>query len=182
VQRIVAKPCTRDGRVLFWRHLGAYLKLQFLANKFYLKIDPTWVITSEGQQVQAGPAVGRRVIKWTGPERNVHILYHLRFWTWILRRGRGPLSVWAGDQHIEISAVPALIQQAYGIPSDYRDLLGFLDDAAPEIAEEEDELADIAMETATVEETTAFQEDAPTENVLDEANELDDERVQDESD
>src|SRR5262249_8352936 len=68
------------------------------------------------------------------------------FWTSILRSGKhGPISVWAGDQTIEIATVPALIQQSYGIADDQKELMRFLDEEAPLIAAKEDVLADIAL-------------------------------------
>ncbi len=146
VSRTVAKPMMNGERVLFWRHLGAYLKITFLANKFYVQIAPTWVITSDGQHASGGPDIGRRVIKWTGPERNLHLLYHVRFWTSVLRnRPGGPIFVRAGDQSIEISSFPAFIQQSYGIGGDRRDLLRILDRTASSIEQDEEEKVDEAV-------------------------------------
>jgi len=145
--RTVAKPITQDGKVIYWRHLGAYMEPIFLVNKFYLKVEPTWVITSDGIHPSGGPTVAKRVIKWTGPERNLQVLYHVRFWTTILRRRRGgPINIWAGDQLLEIAAVPAVIEVPYGILDDQRDLMRLLDEEAPLLAAEEEELADIALE------------------------------------
>jgi hypothetical protein len=127
--------------------LGAYLTFLFLGNKFYLRVRPTWVITEDGYQVKGGPDVGRLIAKWTGPERNLHVLYHVRFWTAVLRRGRGgPISVRAGDQSIEISTIPAFIELPYGIAGDQKDLLRLLDQEAELIAAAEDEAADQAVE------------------------------------
>ncbi len=110
--RTVAKPVVKDGRTLFWRHLGAYLQIIFLVGRFYLKITPTWVITNDGKTPSGGPDIGKRVSKWTNPERNMQVLFHVRFWTSVLRNRRaGLISLWAGDQSIEISTVPALIQR-----------------------------------------------------------------------
>src|SRR5262249_27602331 len=70
-----------------------------------------------------------------------------RFWTSVLRANRrGPISIWVGDQDMEVSTVPASIQQSYGISDDQRPLMKLLDEEAPLIAAEEDELADIALE------------------------------------
>lgn len=151
--RIVAKPCFKDGNLLFWRHLGAYLKMVFLANRYYLQVIPTWVITNDGVTVRGGPGVGRLVIKWTGPERNLNLLYHVRFWTMTLRLGRGPISVRAGDQSLDLSPVPAFIEQSYGIAGDRRDLLQTLDQEASAIAEQEDLEVDqhIEAELAAIE-------------------------------
>lgn len=145
--RTVAKPVSKDDIVQFWRHLGAYVQVVFLVNKFYIKIIPTWVISDDGYRASGGPDIGKRVIKWTGPERNMQVLYHVRFWTSILRSGkRGPISILAGDQILEVATVPALIQQAYGIAEDQKDLLRLLDEEAPIIAEREERMADIALE------------------------------------
>jgi transcriptional regulator with XRE-family HTH domain len=145
--RTVAKPVTRDDRIIYWRHLGAYVTTMFLVNKFYVKLSPTWVITSDGIHPSGGPTIAKRVNKWTGPERNLQVLYHVRFWTSVLRgRKGGPINVWAGDQLLEIAAVPAGIEVPYGIGDDQRDLMRLLDEEAPVLAVEEDELADIALE------------------------------------
>lgn len=144
--RTVAKPIAKDGKTLFWRHLGAYLQLIFLVGRFYLKITPTWVITDDGRTPSGGPDIGKRVSRWTNPERNMQLLFHVRFWTSVLRNRRaGLISIRAGDQSIEIATVPALIQQSYGIEGDQKDLLRLLDEEAPLIAAEEDENADQAM-------------------------------------
>jgi hypothetical protein len=135
--RRVAKPMQRDGKTLFWRHLGAYLKMMYLADKLYLQIDPTWVLTEEGTTVKAGPDIGRIVIRWTGRERNLHVLYHVRFWTSILRNRR---PIHAGDQTLEISQQPVFSQVPYGILSDHKDLLNALDSEAQILGDEEDEL------------------------------------------
>lgn len=144
--RVVAKPCEKNGQVLFWRHYGAYLRMLFLASNFYLKITPTWVFTEDGHQVKRGPKVGQLAIKWTGAERNMQVLYHVRFWTSVLRTGAGPISIKAGDQRIEISTIPAFVQQAYGIAGDQKDLLGLLDQEASLIGQAEDEMADREIE------------------------------------
>jgi hypothetical protein len=145
--RTVAKPVMKDDKVHFWRHLGAYIQVVYLVNKFYVKIMPTWVISEDGYKASGGPDIGKKVIKWTGPERNLQVLYHVRFWTSILRGSRGGLiSVRAGDHTLEIATVPAQVQQPYGIADDQKDLMRLLDEAAPIIAAKEEQLADIAVE------------------------------------
>lgn len=173
--RTVAKPVTKDGKVVFWRHLGAYLRVIFLVNKFYIKISPTWVITEDGRRPSAGPDVGRRVVRWTNPERNLQILFHVRFWTSVLRnRKAGPISIWTGDQTMEVATLPASIQQSYGIEGDERDLMKLLDEEAPLIAAEEDEQADQALDVEDEEdlEDDRWDEDEPEEPGGDETEEL----------
>jgi hypothetical protein len=168
VSRTVAKPCIKDNQTLFWIHMGAYLRMIFIGNRFYIKIKPTWVITEDGNKVRGGPKVGRVVMKWTGPERNLQILYHVRFWTAILRSDRGPLSIRAGDQWIEVSSVPAFIDQSCGISEDQKDLLGLLDQEAELIAREEEALTDLAVE-AGLEALQEMEEDLETEDVDEES-------------
>lgn len=142
--RTVAKPCTDPkGVVKFWLHLGAYLKIIFLANKLYLQIVPTWVLTENGIQVKTGSKVGSIVSRWTGAERNLQLLYHVRFWATCLRAKPAgqTIQVWAGEQFIEISVVPAFVQQSFGIEHDRKNLMEELDQAALLFAQEEEELA-----------------------------------------
>jgi hypothetical protein len=156
--------------VRFWRHLGAYLRIAFLANKLYLQITPTWVITDDGMRLRTGPKVGKTVTRWTGPERNLHLLYHVRFWSAVLKRGRpGPtISVWAGDQTLELATVPAVVQLAYGIAYDQKDLLGLLDQEAELLADQEDEMADFAVELALAQPEEIDEDWEPSENEDDE--------------
>ena len=143
--RTVAKPCVKNNSVEFWIHQGAYLRMLFLANKFYVQITPTWVVTDDGYQIKRGPEVGPLVIKWTGAERNLSVLYHVRFWTSALRRGPGPITIRTGDQTMEIATVPAHVQQAYGIGDDQVHVLTLLDQEAPLIAAAEEEMADLTI-------------------------------------
>jgi len=170
--RTVAKPVTKDGQTLFWRHLGAYLQIIYLVNRFYLKISPTWVITDDGHTPSGGPNIGKRVSKWTNPERNLQVLFHVRFWTSILRnRKAGPISIRAGDQFIEIANVPAVIQQSYGIAGDQKDLMRLLDEEAPLIAAEEEQRAESATSSGLAGEGS--DEDSESEEFEGDLEELD---------
>jgi len=141
-----------DGKVAFWRHLAAYIRLIFLANSFFLKIKPTWVFTEDGFIVKRGPNLTRLVNRWTNPERNIHVMYHVRFWTSILRRRSGPISIRTGDQYMELSNRPALIALPYGISDDQKNLMGYLDNEVPFIEQAEDELIDLAAGEMELEE------------------------------
>lgn len=149
--RTVAKPYVdKEGKTKFWVHQGAYLKMMFLANRPYLQIRPTWVITKDGSEVMQGPTVSRVVNRYTGAERNHQILYHVRFWTTILRRSKGLLAMKAGDQTIDFSTIPAFVDQAYGIFDDNQDALGLLDQEAELFAQREEELIDQLPDLTTV--------------------------------
>ncbi|HEY2956444.1 MAG TPA: toll/interleukin-1 receptor domain-containing protein [Candidatus Eisenbacteria bacterium] len=157
-KRTVAKPYHKGNEVPFWIHQAAYIKPVFLAAKFFLQITPTWLLTEDGTRVKGGREVGRVVIQWTGRERNTSILYHVRFWTWVLGSHPGPITVRLGDQTMEVSPVPAYIHQTYGIDGDQRNLMVELDRDAAQIARAEN--------AAEVEE--ADQEEAPPEEIVSE--------------
>jgi hypothetical protein len=130
----------------FWRHAAAYLTMTFLGNRFYLKIDPTWVFTTDGDQIMRGPEVGRLAIQWSGAERNLSLLYHIRFWSHVLRDKPGPIPIRAGDQWIELSAKPAFVRMAFGIPGDLKDLDHVPDTWAEEIESMEERALEAELE------------------------------------
>ncbi len=138
--RTVTKPYTQGDHILHWLHQAVYLKVVFLASRFFLQITPTWLLTVDGETVKGGPEVGRVVNRWVGRERNLNVLYHVRFWTWILRRGPGPISVRVGEQTLDVATIPAFVAQSYGIASDQKNILEALDEVAPQIAVEEESL------------------------------------------
>lgn len=149
--RTVAKPyLDKEGNIKFWVHQGAYLKMMFLANRLYLQIRPTWIITKDGVEVMQGPTVSRVVNRYTGAERNLQILYHVRFWTTILRHSKGLLTMKAGDQTIDFSTIPAFVDQPYGIQDDNQDALGLLDQDAVLFAQREEEIIDQLPDLTTV--------------------------------
>lgn len=151
--RTVTKPYERNGKRLGWMHQAAYIRAVYLGGHIYVKIVPTRVLTEDGNHAKGGPDIGRVIIRWLGQERNIHVLYHVRFWTMMLRRSPGPtINVRAGDQFMEIRPVPAFVQQAYGYRDDRMNLLDLLDDEAQPIAEAEDQDDAIEIETDTVEE------------------------------
>lgn len=164
--RTVAKPVVKDDRVLFWRNLGAYAQVIFLANSVYIQILPTWVITTDGHAPATGPDIGRKVIRWTGPERNLQVLFHIRFWTSVLRRGqKGPIAIRAGDQSLEVATAPAHVQLPFGIMTDQRDLMRLLDEEAPVIAAEEEERADIVLDATLETELEGLDEEPEIEDM-----------------
>jgi hypothetical protein len=54
-----------------------------------------------------GPEVGRLTIQCSGAERNLSLLYHIRFSSHVPKVKPGPISIRAGEQLIELSAKPA---------------------------------------------------------------------------
>lgn len=150
--RTVAKPYMKNDELVGWIHPAAYMQIVYLSARCFVKITPTRVFTTDGIHTKTGPDVGRIVIRWLGQERNIHVLYNVRFWTMILRRRPGPtISIWVGDQTLEVEPTPAFIDQAYGIGSDRMNLMDRLGEEAELIAHEED--------AAQIEVTTSDDED-----------------------
>ena len=143
--RTVAKPCYKDGALSFWIHRAAYIRTLYLADRFYVQIEPTWVITEDGIKVKGGANIGRLLIKWTGPERNLHLLFHIRFWTSVLRQkqysGLG-ISIRVGDDSIRLSSIPAIVDESMGIAADQGNLMAELDEEATLIATQEEQQID----------------------------------------
>jgi hypothetical protein len=166
--RTVAKPLTKEGLVTSWVHLSAYLRMLYLADKLYLQIEPTWLLTKDGKEVRTGPDVGKLLIRWTGGERNLQVLYHIRLWTQWLRRGRpGPISVRAGDQTLDISTFPAFCEVLFGIAGDHKDLLNALDVEAQILGDEEDAMIETAVEAGDqLDREASWSEEEPEEEVV----------------
>jgi hypothetical protein len=138
--RTVAKPYERKGKCLGWVHQAAEIRAVFFASQWFIMIRPTRLITEDGYRVKGGPDVSRVVIRWLGQERNIHVLYHVRFWTVMLRRWPGPtITVKVGDQFMEIRPVPAFVQHAYGLKHDRMEILHSLDKEAQLIADQEEQ-------------------------------------------
>lgn len=128
----------RAGLTKYWLHQAAYIKAAFFGSAFYVQITPTWLLTEDGESlVKGGPEVGKVIIPWTGRERNLSVLYHIRFWTNVLRAGPGPISIRAGDQTIELATAPAYIELPFGLSFDHKNTLEMLDENADAIATQE---------------------------------------------
>ncbi len=154
--RTVAKPIRQEGATTLWIHQGAYLKFVNLGGRLYLQIEPTWVISENGELVKGGPQVGSIVSRWTSPERNLQVFYHVRFWAATLRRSSqspGVISMRAGDQWLEIRSRPAMINLQVGIQGDQANLEQQLDVEAEMLSrEEEARLAELTADPGSLEE------------------------------
>ena len=162
-----------DSNIVFWRHLAAFIKIIFLSNGFFLQIKPTWVFTEDGYKVKRGPQLTRLVNRWTIPERNINILYHVRFWRNILNRGRETISIRAGDQFLELSNYLASVELPFGISDDQRDLVNSLDQEVPRIEIAENALIEYAAEELVLGEGISFEEELEKEDESLEENEDD---------
>ncbi|OGC62724.1 hypothetical protein A2264_03915 [candidate division WWE3 bacterium RIFOXYA2_FULL_46_9] len=163
-KRTVTKPYVRNDVTTGWMHHACYIKVIYLASRLYIHLSPTRLITEDGERVRGGPDVGRIVVRWLGQERNLHVLYNVRFWTTVLRSRPGPISVRIGDQFMEVAKVPAFIQQGYGIAGDQRDLMGLLDREASMISQMEnaEELTETVVDDSDEDSNVACEPDEET--------------------
>lgn len=135
-----------------WLHAGAYLHVVGLAGSLFLQVRPTWLVTLDGRNPKAGPEVGRIVNRWTNRERNLSILYHIRFWTTILRADREDIEARTNSGVLRISDTPAQLQLPRGIANDRIDPERLLDAEAKLIAQSERDLVTAAIEFLAAEE------------------------------
>jgi hypothetical protein len=138
-----------EGHVLFCRHLSAELPMARLGNRLFLKIRPTWLFTTDGRAntLMKGKRVGVLAMKWLARERNVQILYHTRFWAFVLSQGRSVINVHAGDQSLLIDTQPAFIRLKFGIRDDHLNLENIVQQVADDFDwNEEEVLAQLARE------------------------------------
>jgi hypothetical protein len=137
-----------------------------MAGGLFLKMRPTWLVTVDGRIPKRGLDVGRIVSRWTNKERNLAILYHVRFWSTILAQGQGDIQMKAGRAKLVFSGLPAQVSVPAGILRDQADIESILDVEAKLMADDEQEMIRKAMEFAAEEDwedldAGAAEEDEP---------------------
>jgi len=114
----------KAGDVKFCRHIAAGLPVIYLGGKYYVHISPTWIFTKDGgpETLLRGPKLGVLAMRWTGRERNLQILYHSKFWSYVLSDRRSLIRMHAGDQTMLVDTRPAFIRLPVGIANDRANL------------------------------------------------------------
>lgn len=132
----------RENRIIFCRHLAAELPIVRLGERLFLKIMPTWLFTADGRAhtLMKGRRVGVLAMRWLGRERNVQILYHARFWAYVLSQGRSVINVHAGDQPFLIDTQPAFIRLGFGLRHDHLNLENMVQQVADDFDWNEEEV------------------------------------------
>ena len=87
-RRTVSKPLRPDDPKTEWLHAGAYLDVVELAGRLFLKNKANVACNPRWPKPKNRPGCGRIVNRWTNRERNLSILYHIRFWTTVFRAGQ----------------------------------------------------------------------------------------------
>jgi len=157
-REVAAKKTSADGKSHFFVHAAAYIKFEKLGDRFFLKIEPTYTFTENGETPLAPKATGKLAIRWSGQQRNDTIIRNLLFWTKIISMNQKEYSIYTGGEDIVISGVPASARTERGIEVDEVEIGALLNIGA----DEEDDLDEAAQNVELIE--SEEDADAPEES------------------
>lgn len=120
------------GEVRFWVHHAARISLTDFDTDLYLKIEPGYAFTKNGQDFLASEDIGPLATRRKSGERNQNVFNHIVFWSEMLAEAKGEIEIKCGEQVVKVSKACANGQAAFGVPSDSTPI--------EEIAATEDEL------------------------------------------
>jgi hypothetical protein len=101
-----------------WRHQGVRAIFVLLPAGLFLRISPTWLLTTDGKTPRGGPRVGPILSQWLNQERNGQILRSIRFWTLVMARGQAEIIIQTGNQPLRVGLAPAAGPLGFGILCD----------------------------------------------------------------
>jgi hypothetical protein len=157
-REVAAKKMSADGKSHFYVHAAAYIKFEKLGDRFFIKLEPTYTFTEDGENPLTPKATGKLSIRWSGQQRNDTIIRNLLFWTKLIAKSQKEFGIPAGGDEILISGVPASTRTERGIEVDEVKIGSLLNIGA----EEEDDLEEAARQVEVVEgeeEADATEED-----------------------
>lgn len=97
----------QDRNSGYWVHTAADLQFVSLGNRFYLQIDPSYVITRDGHEWVDGSIAGPLTTSITSGERNRKYLYHINFWkAWLadeVDQHQSCIQLHCGDAAVSVS-------------------------------------------------------------------------------
>ena len=146
-REVAAKKLSADGKSHFYVHAAAYIKFEKLGTRFFVKIEPTYTFTEDGENPLAPKATGKLSIRWSGQQRNDTIIRNLLFWTKIITKSQKEFGIFTGGEEIVICGVPASARTERGIEADEVEIGALLNIGA----EEEDDLEEAARNVELVE-------------------------------
>ncbi len=117
-REVAAKKLSSDGSSHFFVHSAAYLKFEKLGDRFFIKVEPTYTFTGDGENPLAPKATGKLSIQWSGQQRNDTIIRNLLFWMKLIAKSRKDFGIFTGGEEIVISGVPASARTERGIEVD----------------------------------------------------------------
>lgn len=157
-REVAAKKMSADGQSHFYVHAAAYIKFEKLEDRFFIKVEPTYTFTEDGENPLAPKATGKLSIRWSGQQRNDTIIRNLLFWTKLIAKSQKEFGILAGAKEILISGVPASTRTERGIEADEVKIGSLLNIGV----EGEDDLEEAARQVEVVEgeeEADATEED-----------------------
>jgi hypothetical protein len=101
-----------------WRHQGVRANFVILPAGLFLRVSPTWLLTTDGKTPRGGPRVGPILSQWLNQERNGQILRSIRFWTLVMARGQTEIKTRTGNQSLRVGLAPAAGPLGFGILCD----------------------------------------------------------------
>ncbi len=146
-REVAAKKLSADGKSHFFVHAAAYIKFEKLGERFFVKIEPTYTFTEDGERPLAPKATGKLSIRWSGQQRNDTIIRNLLFWTKMITKSQKDFGIFTGGEEIVICGVPASARTERGIEVDEVEIGALLNIGA----EEEDDLEEAARNVELVE-------------------------------
>lgn len=117
-REVAAKKTSADGKSHFFVHAAAHIKFERLGNRFFIKLEPTYTFTENGETPLAPKATGKLAIRWSGQQRNDTIVRNLLFWTKLIAKNQKEFAIPTGGEDILISGVPASARTERGIETD----------------------------------------------------------------
>jgi TIR domain len=145
-REVAAKKVSADGTSYFYVHAAAHIKFEKLGERFFVKFEPTYTFTEDGEMPLAPKATGKLAIRWSGQQRNDTIVRNLLFWTKLVTKNQKEFGIPTGGEEILISGVPASTRTERGIETDEVQIGALLNIGA----EDQDDLAEAASQVELV--------------------------------
>jgi hypothetical protein len=157
-REVAAKKISVDGKSHFYVHAAAHLKFEKLGSRFFIKLEPTYTFTEDGERPLAPKATGKLAIRWSGQQRNDTIIRNLLFWTKLIAKNQKEFAIKTGGGDVIISGVPASTRTERGIETDEVEIGSLLNIGI----DDEDDLDQAASQVELVE-SEEEEDDAPDE-------------------
>lgn len=108
----------KTKEVRFWVHHAARLAIVDLNQEFYLRVEPGYAFTKNGQDFIASEDIGPLTTRRKSGERNQNVFNHIIFWSEILTDPSGNIRIDCDGQALAFSKMYESAKANFGIPSD----------------------------------------------------------------
>lgn len=117
-RKVARRVFGKDGLLLFCIHYASSLNFMLIDDTLFLKVQPTKTFTSDGFNPIRIEKLASLMSRYLSKEYNSAYLSSVRFWAKYLSRLDVKISIPAGNQLIEISAVPIGSKMLVGIANE----------------------------------------------------------------